>query len=96
MNKTLLVGDAFTLTTPESLGSVVEEGRISGPPKHPTTDWEATENSVKLLRDLHPSLGIPSHGEPMGGAEFSQNLDVLIENFRSIAKHDRVQFFSGH
>ena len=86
-DRTLLIGDALILTKQESLRSVMtHEERISGPPKYLTTDWVAAEQSVKHLRDLHPALAIPSHGEPMGGAEFSQNLDLLIENFDSIAK----------
>ncbi|HKM42872.1 MAG TPA: MBL fold metallo-hydrolase [Limnochordia bacterium] len=74
-DRTLLVGDAFTLTKHESL-----------------TDWAAAENSVRLLRDVHAALAIPSHGEPLGGAEFSQSLDMLIQNFGPIAKPNQGRF----
>lgn len=92
-DRTLLVGDAFTLTKQESLRSVItHEQKISGPPKYLTTDWAAAENSVRLLRDVHAALAIPSHGEPLGGAEFSQSLDMLIQNFDSIAKPNQGRF----
>jgi glyoxylase-like metal-dependent hydrolase (beta-lactamase superfamily II) len=56
--------------------------------EYQTADWDALEGSIKLLRDLHPSLAVPSHGEPMGGAEFSHHLDRLIQNFDTVVNSD--------
>lgn len=92
-DRVLLVGDAFSLTKQESLLSVLaHKEEISGPPKYLTTDWDAAENSVRMLRYLYPSLAIPSHGEPLSGTEFTNKLDTLVINFDSIAKpnHDHL------
>lgn len=62
-DRVLIVGDAFSTTKQESLLSVVTQaGQISGPPKF-DYGWKTAENSVKILRDLKPSLAIPSHGK---------------------------------
>lgn len=82
----LIVGDAFTTTKQESLLSVItHHEQIGGPPKYLTTDWEASESSIRHLRDLKPSLAIPSHGESMEGEELVRHLDMLVDNFSKIA-----------
>jgi len=89
----LIVGDAFSTTKQESLLSVItHREQISGPPKYLTTDWKAAENSIRRLRDLKPSLAIPSHGEPMKGEELTQHLEMLVNHFDKIAKPKQGHF----
>lgn len=83
----LIVGDAFTTLKQDSAQSVLSRKKeIYGPPKYFTTDWPAAKNSVKVLKDLNPSMVIPSHGLPMQGEELKQQLENLVNNFDSIAK----------
>lgn len=92
-DRVLIAGDAFSTTKQESLLSVLTHNeQISGPPKYLTTDWIAAENSVGKLRDLKPSLAIPSHGEPMKGKELAEHLDMLVNNFSQIAKPQQGRF----
>lgn len=89
-DRVLIAADAFSTTKQESLMSVLTHSeQISGPPKYLTTDWKAAENSVRTLRDLKPSLAIPSHGEPMKGEELAKHLDMLVNNFDEIAVPDQ-------
>jgi glyoxylase-like metal-dependent hydrolase (beta-lactamase superfamily II) len=92
-DRVLIVGDAFCTTKQESLMSVItHSGQISGPPKYLTTDWKEAETSVRNLRDLKPSLAIPSHGEPMKGEELAKHLEMLVNNFDEIAVPDQGRF----
>ena len=91
--KTLIVGDAFTTTKQESLTSVMTQNeQVKGPPAYLTTDWKAAERSVSVLRDLKPSLAIPSHGSPLEGEELSMHLDALSLFFESRAVPDHGRF----
>ena len=92
-DRVLIAGDAFSTTKQESLWSVItQREQISGPPKYLTTDWEAAEESVKHLKDLNPSLVIPSHGKPMKGEELTKHLELLASHFREIAKPEQGRF----
>ncbi|MCY9669032.1 MBL fold metallo-hydrolase [Paenibacillus alginolyticus] len=85
-DRSLIVGDAFVTVKQESLYKVfTQEQEISGPPKYFTTDWQAAGESVRKLRDLHPSLAITGHGKPMVGEELSRELGRLAENFEELA-----------
>lgn len=89
----LIAGDAFTTVKQESLTSVVTQSeQISGPPAYFTIDWQTAENSVKRLRDLQPSLVIPSHGQPMKGEELKLQLDMLVNKFNEIAIPEQGRF----
>lgn len=91
-DRVLLAGDAFTTVKQESLLSVLtQKERISGPPAYLTTDWAAAAASVKRLRDLNPSLAIPSHGQPMRGEELTRHLDLLTRHFDAIAVPEQAQ-----
>lgn len=93
----VIAGDAFSTVKQESLLSVLTQSeQISGPPKYLTTDWVAAESSVKRIRDLKPSLAIPSHGKPMEGEELTKHLDMLVNDFDEIAKPDQGRFLSMH
>lgn len=86
-DRILIVGDAFTTLKQDSAQSVLSRKKeIYGPPKYFTTDWTAAKNSVKVLKDLNPSMVVPSHGLPMQGAELTQQFENLVNNFDSIAK----------
>lgn len=92
-DQVLIAGDAFSTTKQESLLSVITHRKqISGPPKYLTIDWKAAEDSVRHLRDLKPSLVIPSHGEPMKGEELEQHLEMLVNDFNKIAKPEQGRF----
>lgn len=85
-DRTLIAGDAFVTVRQESLYRVfTQDKEINGPPKYFTTDWEAAERSVRLLRDLHPSLAVTGHGRPMAGDELTAALNELSDRFREIA-----------
>ena len=89
----IIAGDAFTTVKQESLMSVITQNeKISGPPKYLTTDWQRAEESVSKLKDLSPSLALPSHGKPMKGDSLKQHLDMLVENFEEIAVPDQGRF----
>lgn len=92
-DRVLIAGDAFSTVKQESLSSVLTQKKeISGPPQYFTIDWEAAEQSVKRLRNLDPSLVIPSHGQPMSGKELDRHLDMLVRNFDEIAIPEQGQF----
>ncbi|MTI81624.1 MAG: MBL fold metallo-hydrolase [Firmicutes bacterium] len=91
-DRMLIVGDAFTTVKQESAQAILaKEKEIYGPPKYFTIDWKAAGNSVKVLKDLNPSMAIPSHGLPMQGEELKNQLENLVNNFDEIAipKHGR-------
>lgn len=89
----LIAGDAFTTVKQESLSSVIsQQEEISGPPRYLTTDWKTAQQSVKRLRDLQPSLVIPSHGQPMKGDKLAEHLEMLVHNFNEIAVPEHSRF----
>ncbi len=93
-DRVLIAGDAFSTTKQESLWSVLtQREQISGPPQYLTTDWQSAERSVQHLRDLKPSLVIPSHGKPMKGEELTKHLELLVNHFKEIAKPEQSRFF---
>jgi glyoxylase-like metal-dependent hydrolase (beta-lactamase superfamily II) len=88
----LVAGDAITTVKQESLLSVLTQKKeLNGPPAYFTTDWKAAENSVKLIRNLKPTLAITSHGAPMKGDELESALKDLSAHFHteSVPEHGR-------
>jgi hypothetical protein len=51
-----------------------------------------SEESVKQLGELNPSLAVPSHGQPMRGEELTRHLDFLINQFDQIAVPEQERF----
>lgn len=89
-DRTLIVGDAFTTTKQESLLSVItHREKIGGPPKYLTTDWMAAKESICRIRDLRPSLAIPSHGKPMKGEKLEEHLTMLVNHFNEYKPDER-------
>lgn len=82
----LIAGDAFVTVKQESLYKVfTQEKEVNGPPKYLTPDWEAAFESVKKLAVLKPSIAVTGHGVPMSGAELSNGLEKLVDQFQQIA-----------
>jgi glyoxylase-like metal-dependent hydrolase (beta-lactamase superfamily II) len=86
-DRTLLVGDAFCTTKPESFfeAAVVQHAELHGPPSYFTSDWDAARNSVKLLAALEPTVLAPGHGKPLSGSNVPSALRQLSTDFDKIA-----------
>lgn len=86
-DKTLLVGDAFCTTKPESFfdAAVVQQPELHGPPSYFTSDWNAARESVQLLAGLGPAIIAPGHGRPLAGTTVSEALRKLARDFESLA-----------
>jgi glyoxylase-like metal-dependent hydrolase (beta-lactamase superfamily II) len=85
-DKVLIAGDAFVTTKAESAIAVfTDQKEISGPPKYLTTDWDASEASVRKLAYLHANTAATGHGMPMRGNELKQSLEKLVQNFKEEA-----------
>lgn len=88
-DRMLIAGDAFITVRQDSLYKVIiQEEEINGPPRYLTTDWQAAWDSVKKLRDLHPSTAITGHGVPMSGEPLTMGLERLVNEFAQIAIPD--------
>lgn len=86
-DKTLLVGDAFCTTKPESFfeAAIAQQPEMHGPPAYFTSDWEAACASVQRLSALHPAIVAPGHGKPVAGPDVAKSLMLLAGNFEQIA-----------
>jgi glyoxylase-like metal-dependent hydrolase (beta-lactamase superfamily II) len=86
-DRTLLVGDAFCTTKPESFfeAAIAQNPELHGPPSYFTSDWDAARNSVKVLANLEPRVVAPGHGKPISGSEVSLALRQLSVDFDAIA-----------
>jgi glyoxylase-like metal-dependent hydrolase (beta-lactamase superfamily II) len=82
-DRTLLVGDAFCTTAPESFfeAAVVERPELHGPPSYFTSDWASARASVEQLASLRPTTLAPGHGKPLAGDEIPARLTKLAEEF---------------
>jgi glyoxylase-like metal-dependent hydrolase (beta-lactamase superfamily II) len=85
-DKVLIAGDAFVTTKQESaVATLTSLKKLCGPPRYFTPDWTAAKTSVKTLRDLQPAIAATGHGMPMQGAELSEGLNHLVDNFDELA-----------
>lgn len=91
--RTLLVGDAFCTTRPESFfeANFIQNPELHGPPSYFTSDWEAAKASVRKLAALEPMTVAPGHGKPLAGAEVPPALRKLAEDFERIAVPENVK-----
>lgn len=89
-DKTLLVGDAFCTTKPESFfeASFAQHPELHGPPAYFTSDWNAARSSVQRLAALDPAIVAPGHGKPLSGPGVSDALRQLAADFDRIAVPD--------
>ena len=96
LNATLLAGDAFTTTQPESAFYLLTYAKkLSGPPRYFTTDWIAAGKSVRKLAALHPRVAATGHGPVMRGDELQTELSFLANRFESIAVPEKGRYV-GH
>ena len=84
---TLLVGDAFCTTKPESFfeAAVAQHTELHGPPAYFTSDWVAAKVSVRKLAALEPKVVAPGHGKPLTGADVATALHRLADDFERLA-----------
>ena len=95
-DKVLLAGDAFVTVKQDSLYKVfTQEQEINGPPRYLTPDWEASEQSVIKLAELHPTIAVTGHGLPMSGEQLTDSLTYLVENFEQIAVPDYGKYIDN-
>jgi len=89
---TLLVGDAFCTTKPESFfeATLVQEPELHGPPAYFTEDFVAAADSIRRLALLRPRVLAPGHGKPLAGAGVKKKLERLSKQFiREVLRDDR-------
>lgn len=92
-DRTLVVGDAFCTTKPESFfeAAVVQNPELHGPPAYFTADWRAASASVRRLASLDPVIVAPGHGKPLGGPDVPGALRKLAAEFENIAVPENVR-----
>ena len=89
-DRTLIVGDAFVTTAPESAyATAVQSPEMHGPPRYFTIDWEAAQGSVERLAELGPELVVCGHGRAMQGPGMREALTRLAGEFCSVAVPSR-------
>lgn len=78
-DNTLLAGDAFCTTKPESFfdAAVAQPPELNGPPSYFTSDFAAAANSIRRLAALRPRVVAPGHGKPLAGLDLEQKLAEL-------------------
>jgi glyoxylase-like metal-dependent hydrolase (beta-lactamase superfamily II) len=86
-DRTLLAGDAFCTTKPESFfeAALVQQPELHGPPSYFTQDWDQARASVQRLAMLDPMIVAPGHGKPMAGVDVPEALRQLAARFDEIA-----------
>lgn len=86
-DRTLLVGDAFCTTKPESFfeAALAQQPELHGPPAYFTSDWNSARRSIQQLAELDPDVVVPGHGKPLSGSNVSEALRTLAANFDEIA-----------
>jgi glyoxylase-like metal-dependent hydrolase (beta-lactamase superfamily II) len=82
-DQTLIVGDAFCTTKPESFfdAAVSQPPELHGPPAYFTSDWNQAAQSIRRLAKLHPRVVAPGHGKPLAGREMEATFSQFAENF---------------
>ncbi|RRA48180.1 MBL fold metallo-hydrolase [Acidipila sp. EB88] len=86
-DRTLLVGDAFCTTKPESFfeASIAQAPELHGPPAYFTSDWAAAQASVERLSAMDVAVVAPGHGKPLAGEDLGAELRLLAARFRAVA-----------
>ena len=81
-DRVLIAGDAFVATKQESLRAVLQQRKeVHAPPAYFTPDWQRAKDAVRRPAALQPSIALPGHGLPLRGAELTQGLETLAQNF---------------
>ena len=85
-DRALIAGDAVITTAAESAyATMFQTPELHGPPKYFTIDWGKSRSSVEALAALRPNLLISGHGRAMEGADMTQALAVLAQDFDQVA-----------
>ena len=86
-DRTLVVGDAFCSTKPESFfeAALAQQPELHGPPAYFTSDWQAAQTSVQQLAALQPKTVAPGHGKPLTGPDVAEQLQELATRFTEAA-----------
>ena len=85
-DRTLIAGDAFVTTAPESAyATAVQAPEIHGPPRYFTIDWDASRASVERLAALDPVLAVTGHGRAVEGDAMAGALKRLARDFDAVA-----------
>lgn len=87
---TLIVGDAFCTTKPESFfdAALAQPPELHGPPAYFTSNWNEARESVQRLAKLNATVIAPGHGKPLSGGNLPEELTLLAQNFEAIAVPD--------
>jgi glyoxylase-like metal-dependent hydrolase (beta-lactamase superfamily II) len=92
-DRTLLAGDAFVTTKPESaLAALTYKPEIHGPPAYFTPDWISARRSVEQLAALQPERVATGHGLPLSGELMRRGLHRLAREFDRIAVPPRGRY----
>jgi glyoxylase-like metal-dependent hydrolase (beta-lactamase superfamily II) len=92
-DRTLLVGDAFCTTKPESFfeAALAQNPELHGPPSYFTSDWNAAKKSVERLAERKPLIVAPGHGKPLSGVNVADALAQLAAAFDAVAVPENVK-----
>ena len=83
----------FVTTKQESLYHVLTQKKeLSGPPRYLTTDWPAAKESIQKLASLEPIISVTGHGPLMQGAELTEKLTHLANQFDELAVPSHGKF----
>jgi glyoxylase-like metal-dependent hydrolase (beta-lactamase superfamily II) len=92
-DRTLIAGDAFVTTKPESaIAALMQRPEIHGPPAYFTSDWVSARRSVEELAALEPWRVATGHGPPLEGGEMLESLQRLARDFKRIAVPPRGRY----
>lgn len=80
---TLIVGDAFCTTKPESFfdAALAQPPELHGPPAYFTSDFTSAAQSIRRLAALQPRVLIPGHGKPLAGLEVERKLEEFASRY---------------
>jgi glyoxylase-like metal-dependent hydrolase (beta-lactamase superfamily II) len=89
-DRTLLVGDAFCTTKPESFfeAALAQSPELHGPPSYFTSDWEQARQSVEKLAQISALTVAPGHGKPVSGVKVPNAVEALAAEFDRVAVPD--------
>jgi glyoxylase-like metal-dependent hydrolase (beta-lactamase superfamily II) len=82
-DRTLIVGDAFCTTKPESFfdAAIAQPPELHGPPAYFTSNWNDAIDSIHRLSLLHPVTLAAGHGKPLAGSEVEQKFRSFASSF---------------
>ena len=92
-DRTLIAGDAFVTTKPESaIAALTQRPGIHGPPSYFTSDWISARRSVEELAALEPLRVATGHGPPLEGERMLDELRRLARDFDRLAVPEKGRY----